>query len=701
MFLCLRSASADTPTPTPTSIPAVALSDAAQRANNERLLFDKQGTLHLVWDETRPSGNDIDVLHRQLAPNGTWSNADNLTDGFETVFPDSNRLLLNPAGIVCVFFDGALQLSGGVGLGLYQRCLENGIWTEPKFVKQTPGTHRDDEPTFAPDGSVKTLYLASAGDLFFENIKLSDDQASAFQPAFVTDSNGAYHAFWTRQGNPYTLVHRYSADGGQTWSSPESLDPSGTSSGSQLGVTSDAQGRVHLVWQSLQGRIYYRRWNANSGWAEPVDVRGDVAGNNAVTFGIAAAPNGLAAITWQGIENLLYVEQRADNTFTAPTNLGVVQSNGVGPQVAIDSNGTRHFVFQEQNPNPRLFYATLNSLIASPVTAPAVLGLQYTSPFFKNHIHDPSILVSASPATLVTNFALALLLALAMGFFGNLLNDTLESNEERVAQMLGPFNRWVRRARDTTHQIETNLNARRLHWFTTTAKIAGLLILLGVIYAFVDPAFDPTRPDALLAIAALTLSVGVIGLADDLAQYVFLRRHGESPALRVHAGNAVLALLSALGSRVFQITPGILLGSPAGIEDVRESRLDTYLHFIAMGSVAVVALAAWFFALLASANLFLVTILLLIFAVGVQSLFFEMLPLSQLHGKSIFQFNRLLWLALLAVVGWLFITTMLNPDGEFLGSFNQPDMVTVSVLVALFCLFSTAVWIYFNATNNK
>jgi hypothetical protein len=80
-----------------------------------------------------------------------------------------------------------------------------------------------------------------------------------------------------------------------------------------------------------------------------------------------------------------------------------------------------------------------------------------------------------------------------------------------------------------------------------------------------------------------------------------------------------------------------------------------------------------------------------------------MLPLRNLHGEGIFRYNKIVWAILLVFFAWLFLTTMLNPDGEFLGSFTQSDMRTLAIVVGIFCAFSAAVWFYFEflAKDNK
>ena len=172
-----------------------------------------------------------------------------------------------------------------------------------------------------------------------------------------------------------------------------------------------------------------------------------------------------------------------------------------------------------------LFYAALQSLVA--VAAPtAPVGLGYQSPFFRDHIHDPSIFASASPATLATNFLLALILALAMGFFGNLLNATLEANEDEVARLLGPFSR-ASIVRGTKRHSQHELAAASTGVGLDAIADSPIVDCVWHHLRFVDPSFDPRQPDAILVVFALTVSVGLISLVDDMAQFVVLKRYGE------------------------------------------------------------------------------------------------------------------------------------------------------------------------------
>jgi Lamin Tail Domain len=343
----------------------------------------------------------------------------------------------------------------------------------------------------------------------------------------------------------------------------------------------------------------------------------------------------------------------------------------------------------------------LKSLPAGINAAPAGGGFL----FFRVHIQEPGTLFdnagSLVTKTLITNFLLAMILALAMGFFGNLLNDTLESNEKVILERLKPLRSAVQRYRQLNTTFQARLHGGRLSWLVFLLTLVVVLLLYGFIFAFLDPSFDLARSEGWLLILTLALSAGLIGVIDDVSQYIYLRSHGEQAALRVHPANLIVVAASTLISRGVGLTPGILAGSPAGLEEVKSGRYETQLHFLALGSVAVFALAGWLAAPFAGDNLWLRTLLLVMFAVGVQTLFFELIPLRYFHGRGIFDFNRGVWAILFILVSALFMQTMLNPDGDFVKAFDSPNIVILSIVVLIFCVFSAAVWLYFNRPGKR
>ena len=318
------------------------------------------------------------------------------------------------------------------------------------------------------------------------------------------------------------------------------------------------------------------------------------------------------------------------------------------------------------------------------------------SNYFPDHIADPTLVGSLDVAVLMTNALLALILALAMGFFSNMLNDILETHEEGLARFLAPIRPLVDGGRRATARFDEILQGVHLAWLGFAIKLAIFLALYGVIFAYLDPNFSITSLDGWLLILALALSAGLIGVIDDVAQYLYLRAHGSDAVIRVHGGNFLVAIVSALFSRFSGLTPGLLFGNPAGIEEVSDPEFELPSHLLALGAMGGAALLAWLLSPFVGAETWLRTVLLLIFAVGIQSVFFEMLPIKYLHGRGIYEFNRWVWVAAFALVTTIFFQTMLNPDGDFIRAFQQSNVITLSIIVIVFCVGTSALWFYLN-----
>ena len=111
--------------------------------------------------------------------------------------------LLDPSGRICLYFNAALKSSDPGTLGMYRRCQSDAGWSPAELIVQTPGTRRDNFPVVMSDGTVKSLYLVSAGDLYFQDIKLSDDFA-AYRPVMIQDKAGGLHAVGPRQADPFS-----------------------------------------------------------------------------------------------------------------------------------------------------------------------------------------------------------------------------------------------------------------------------------------------------------------------------------------------------------------------------------------------------------------------------------------------------------------------------------------------------------------
>lgn len=353
------------PSPEPTAAPQAALppqagvnvSDTPGRSNSPRLAFDAQGVLHLIWEDNSLRPPKSDVLHRQMTPDGTWSETESLTSEFDTII-DIVSLLPRPTGEVCAFwYGGSSALNATLPLGLYMRCLGEGAEAAAGLV--TTGISVQFAPAFAPDGTVQTLVVRGRS-LTLGDVDLADGQALISRAALAIDRGGGYHAVWVRQGTPFSLEYRYSADGGITWQVSESLtDETNKPVGTALNVVADQQGRVHLVWSSPGGKVFYRRWSPDAGWGPAAEVTQGAPGSASTSIGLAVGNDGLARVVGQGFQGVYTVQQQAEESWGQPQPVNETPGGGPGPAIAVDDGNGRHIVWRGNGDPVDLYYAVL------------------------------------------------------------------------------------------------------------------------------------------------------------------------------------------------------------------------------------------------------------------------------------------------------------------------------------------------------
>jgi len=306
------------------------------RADMPRLAFDAQGTLHLVWLDTKARGTG-DVLHLQKTAHGDWSKVESLTDDFETVYGDIS-LIRDQGGDSCVFFSAAKSNSDPATIGLYERCQVSAAWSPAvklALTQQTGLTLRGYSPALGADGTVHAAFVVSVGTVYFDDVQLSTDDATAGGPSLVIDKAGGYHVTWVNLGtatSAATVQYRFSADQGKTWQNAQilSTDKNAPSGGTSL-VADDA-GNVRLLWGDSD--VYYRLWKPTGGWGAPATLAGEQTGPNPA---LAMNTQGLARVVWENPNGLPYVIQAPGGAWSAPRAISNLES--VEPQIIIDAAG--------------------------------------------------------------------------------------------------------------------------------------------------------------------------------------------------------------------------------------------------------------------------------------------------------------------------------------------------------------------------
>ncbi len=321
------------PTLAPTLPPlaTINVSNTPGRSELVQIAVDDGGEVHLVWlDNTPRQGSGTTVLHRKLAPDGTWSAVEDLTPDLKYVVRP--YLVTSLGGGACMVIDSVV--------GTFSRCLVNGGWS-PLANPLAARIRNVFAPALGTDGQLR--WLSGLNDVQYAGTKLDDGLAAPCCASLAIDAMDNFHVVWNRRGSPYSVEYRNSADLGATWAPQQRLTGTEARFAGYPALVADASGAVHLVWGE-SGKKVYRRWTDDAGWSDPVDF-GNGGGRD---IALALDPEGHVAAVWAGDCEVRYARQDADGVWSQVR----VLNPGASPaacateaDLVIDKNGGQHITW--------------------------------------------------------------------------------------------------------------------------------------------------------------------------------------------------------------------------------------------------------------------------------------------------------------------------------------------------------------------
>lgn len=328
------------------------ISDTTLRSEGPEVAVDALGNLHVIWLEGALREIGQGLAHRLRTGEGGWSVLANITETFGLWGERSAQLVPRPDGAMCIMFLG--EQSRGQGQRLWQDCFINNGFTGPEQVAEDIGNNP--QIVFDPGGNVHVVSL-SRSNLFYTNVatggsvELSDD-FDANWPNLAIDSNGVLHVTYLRRGQPLTIVHRTSSDGGATWTEREDInnDMRVIAAGQ---LVADNRGRVHATFYS-EGDIRYRVWSAESGWGEMQALQQDQPGPTGDVV-LATGADGTPHVAWGNRRGVFYTTQDGDGIWSLPTPI-VERTSSATPGLAVGPDGTVHIVYQNEDEENRDIY---------------------------------------------------------------------------------------------------------------------------------------------------------------------------------------------------------------------------------------------------------------------------------------------------------------------------------------------------------
>ena len=308
--------------------------------------------------------------------------------------------------------------------------------------------------------------------------------------------------------------------------------------------------------------------------------------------------------------------------------------------------------------------------------------------------------VSVDPAVVGTNLVLALSCVLFFGLTSSIFNTILKDYRD---ELMGATRRLVP---GSLHGFATRVSewprGRTVHGRRRVILIwLVVLLLTSLIESFLDPAIGLLSPERLGLLVTLYLSaVAVSGLefGSDL-----LAHRRWAPTVSTESKVQWLGVAIALGcvilSRALGFTPGYLYGivgamyvMPRLVGVVESGKRAALTLVTILGG----ALALWLAtAILPSALAPLEPLLLTAFLIGLQGVFFALIPLAFTDGGHIWTWRKSVWCAFFTAVLFCFYHFVLNPNSSDVQAVQQNSVQTLLALIVVFGLATLILWMLF------
>jgi hypothetical protein len=309
----------------------------------------------------------------------------------------------------------------------------------------------------------------------------------------------------------------------------------------------------------------------------------------------------------------------------------------------------------------------------------------------------------------LTNVLLALLVVILFGVTSSVFNSTIDDNRPYISARyralvawFGPITGPLLRAE---RGLQTVTGRARL---STLTRVLVVLGLTGVIYGFLSPDFGLTTQGAFLFVS-LVIGLGVLTYLSEGGSTILATRafHVES-SVRLFGAAVVVAIAFVAISRLTDFRPGFVYGFVASSLILGGATLDprrsAQLIVIPSLALLVAGLGAWLVlvplhdAALQDGTAISViadTVAATIFVGAFEGLFFNMIPLTFMDGKAVYQWNKIAWALLFGISTFLFWQLVINQYASYLDAFRQTNVQICLAILAIYGGLTLATWAFF------
>jgi hypothetical protein len=322
-------------------------------------------------------------------------------------------------------------------------------------------------------------------------------------------------------------------------------------------------------------------------------------------------------------------------------------------------------------------------------------------PKYTTYIPSP-LDISLEPEVIGTNVFLAALLMIPLAYSNELLSRMLEESKKKhlenkkAPQRFKLIGRWLEKT------IVVNKKGRVV--FKDKLRILILIIIYGLIFSMLDSTWKPFTKEGILLFISMSVIYGIVGILDDFTNWRMIRKWKLPINLKFNLVNLLVAAISIVVSRFLFLVPGVMFGTPEllqtiekGIPEPKQRRLlkTSMLTFTVIGLIAwILTLITGYILLDPPANPVISmeivggieAVLLILFAVIIENYFIQMIGFPGSFGSLLKRSNRKLWFVLLISTAFIFLHTLINPQGDLINAIKKGNVIVFIGVVSVFVI---------------
>jgi hypothetical protein len=319
--------------------------------------------------------------------------------------------------------------------------------------------------------------------------------------------------------------------------------------------------------------------------------------------------------------------------------------------------------------------------------------------------------ISSDAGIIATNIVLGLFTLVLMLLTAEIFNQTVEENEgwlkEWLASVFGPLRGVFGVFADGARIV------------TDGRGIAGivapiiLLALAALLYGLEEPGAGINERTAVLFLSFLA-AFAVLTYVYDGGQLLVTNSYGVPGAIRLFPAGILVAVFCIAMTRIVGYTPGIIYGFIAahtlmGGATIKDDQEGKQIFFPAIVLLTVCA-GAWLLAdpareLAQDNDSFWAAIpegvAIGIFVGGLESMFFQMIPIKWMDGQKLMSWNKLAWFSITGVSAFLFWHVLLNTERESFSTLSETTPAIAILFMGLCFGLTLAFYLFCRIRNAR